>query len=146
MSRFEGCRSLMTLPSMRISPDVSDSRPAMVFSNVDLPQPDGPTSTRKPPFSSVRSMPLRISSEPKRLRKPLISRKAIASSFDRAGHQPAYEIATRDDIDEQRRPGGDDRGRHVDVVFDDAGRGVDEIVQGDGHRRLVAGGEGRAEQ
>ena len=29
------------------------SSPAMVLSRVDLPQPDGPTSTRKPPFSSV---------------------------------------------------------------------------------------------
>ena len=38
----------------------------MVLSSVDLPQPDGPTSTRKPPFSSSRSMPLRISIAPKR--------------------------------------------------------------------------------
>ena len=33
-----------------------------MLSRVDLPQPDGPTSTRKPPFSSVMSMPFRISS------------------------------------------------------------------------------------
>ena len=29
----------------------------MVFKRVDLPQPDGPTSTRKPPRSTARSMP-----------------------------------------------------------------------------------------
>lgn len=32
---------------MRISPEEIGSRPAIVFSKVDLPQPDGPTSTSK---------------------------------------------------------------------------------------------------
>ncbi len=53
MSRLEGCRSLIACPSTRISPEVIVSSPAMVLSSVDLPQPDGPTRTRKPPFSSV---------------------------------------------------------------------------------------------
>ncbi len=38
--------------------------PAMVFSNVDLPQPEGPTSTRKPPSSISRSMPFSTSTAP----------------------------------------------------------------------------------
>src|SRR5208337_4930110 len=146
MSRFDGCRSLTTWPPIRISPELIDSSPAMVLSNVDLPQPDGPTSTRKPPCSSEMSMPLRISTAPKRLRRALISRVAIDLSFHRAGHQTAHEIAAGDNVDEQGGSGGDDRRRHVDVVLDDAGRRVDNIVQGDGHRRLVAGREGRAEQ
>src|ERR1700678_125203 len=110
---------------MRISPEVIDSRPAMVLSSVDLPQPDGPTSTRKPPLSRVRSMPLRISSAPKRLRKPLISRKAMGSTFHRAGHETAHEVAAGEDVDDQGGRRGDDRRRHVDVVFDNPCRGVD---------------------
>ena len=78
MSRLEGCRSLICCPSMRISPEVIVSSPAMVLSSVDLPQPDGPTSTRKPPFSSVMSIPLRISTLPKRFFRPTISRNAMA--------------------------------------------------------------------
>jgi hypothetical protein len=65
---------------------------------------------------------------PKRLRSELISNVAISSSLYGASHQAADKISTGNDIDEQRRRGGDDRGRHVDVVFDHARRGVDEIV------------------
>src|SRR5271154_3574772 len=105
---------------MRISPELIDSRPAIVLSKVDLPQPDGPTSTRKPPLSSVRSMPFRISTEPKRFRRPLISRNAMALSLHGAGHQASHEIAAADDIDQQSGTGSNNRGRHIDVVFDDA--------------------------
>src|SRR5271166_4242245 len=146
MSRFDGCRSLTTWPPIRISPELIDSSPAMVLSNVDLPQPDGPTSTRKPPCSSEMSMPLRISMAPKRLRRALISRVAMDLSFHGAGHQTAHEIAAGDHVNEQGRGGGDDRRRHVHVILDNPGRSVDEIVERDRHRRLVAGREGRAEQ
>ena len=54
MSRFEGCRSLTTWPSMRISPAVIDSRPAIVFSRVDLPQPDGPDQHEKAALAQAR--------------------------------------------------------------------------------------------
>src|SRR5690242_2466062 len=146
MSRFDGCRSLTTAPPMRISPEDIPSRPAMVLSRVDLPQPEGPTSTRKPPFSSEISIPFRTSMVPKRFRSELISSVAISSPLYSAGHQAADKISAGDDIDEQRRGGSDDRSRHVDVVFDHAGRGVDEIVERDRHRRRVAGRKGRAEQ
>src|SRR5580693_5876826 len=122
MSRLDGCRSLIERPSMLMFPALIDSKPAIVLSSVDLPQPDGPTNTRKPPLSSVRSMPLRISTEPKRLRRPFISRNAIALSLHGAGHQAPHEIAAADDIDQQSGSSRDDRRRHVDVVFDDAGR------------------------
>src|SRR5215468_1171637 len=117
MSRFDGCRSLTTAPPMRISPEEIPSRPAMVLSRVDFPQPDGPTSTRKPPFSSVMSIPFRTSIVPKRLRSELISSVAMFSPLYRARHQTADKISTSNDIDEQCRRGGDDRSRHVDVVF-----------------------------
>ncbi len=48
---------------------------AMVLRRVDLPQPDGPTSTRKPPSSMSSVMPLRIFVAPKDFSRLLISRK-----------------------------------------------------------------------
>src|SRR5208282_4147954 len=123
---------------MRISPELIDSSPAIVLSSVDLPQPDGPTSTRKPPLSSVRSIPLRISSAPKRLRKSLISRKAMGSTFHGASHQAAHEVPDGDNVDEESAGGGDERACHVYVIFDNPGRSVDEIVERDRHRRMIA--------
>src|SRR6476661_4756100 len=98
MSRLEGCRSLTTWPPILISPELIDSRPAIVLSKVDLPQPDGPTRTRKPPFSSEMSIPLRISRAPKRLRSERISTVAMRSSLHCAGHQAAHEIPPREDV------------------------------------------------
>src|SRR5215831_15281880 len=105
---------------MRISPEEIGSRPAIVFSKVDLPQPDGPTSTRKPPFSSAMSMSFNTSIVPKRLRSALISSVAIALPLHSAGHQAAHEIPTSNDVDEQRWRRRNDRCCHVGVVFDDA--------------------------
>src|ERR1700721_1813492 len=130
MSRFEGCRSLTTWPPIRISPELIDSRPAIVLSRVDLPHPDGPTRTRKPPCSSEMSMPLRI------------SRLAIALSFHCAGHQAAHEIPSGEDVNDESWGRGYNRGRHIDVVFDDAGGRVDDVVERDRHRARVAGGKG----
>ena len=45
MSRSIGGTSLTTLSSMRISPAVTASRPAIMRKVVVLPQPDGPTKT-----------------------------------------------------------------------------------------------------
>jgi hypothetical protein len=42
MSRSFGGTSLTTSPPIRISPPVMSSRPAIMRSVVDLPQPDGP--------------------------------------------------------------------------------------------------------
>src|SRR5580692_8584728 len=146
MSRLDGCWWFTTLPPMRISPDEICSRPAIVLRRVDLPQPDGPTSTRKPPFSSVMSIPFRTSIVPKRLRRALISSVAMSSSLYGAGHQAADKISPGNGVDEQCRRRSNDRGRHVDVVFDDAGRGVDEVVERNRHRRGIASSEGRAEK
>src|SRR5215472_16478630 len=45
MSRSRGGTSLTTRSPMRISPSLTSSRPASMRRHVDLPQPDGPTST-----------------------------------------------------------------------------------------------------
>src|ERR1700722_11473669 len=131
---------------MRISPEVIDSRPAIVLSSVDLPHPDGPTRTRKPPCSSEMSMPLRISSEPNFLRRERISSVDIRLSFHSASHKAADEITSCEDVDDEGGSSGDHRRGHVRVVFNDAGRGVDDVVQRYCHRGCVAGGEGRPKQ
>jgi len=49
MSRSLGGTLLTTRPPIAISPRLISSRPAIIRSNVDLPQPDGPTSTTNSP-------------------------------------------------------------------------------------------------
>src|SRR5690349_2106634 len=127
MSRFDGCSSFTRRPAIRISPEVIGSSPAIVLSKVDLPQPEGPTRTRKPPSSMSRSMPFRIFVEPKDFSRLLISRNDICLSLDRAGHQPAHEIATRHDVDDEGRQCGEDRASEMNVVFLHAGRRADEV-------------------
>ena len=49
MSRSRGGTLVTSRPPMTICPPDVSSSPAMQLSRVDLPQPDGPTSTRKSP-------------------------------------------------------------------------------------------------
>ena len=56
MSRALGARSFTTVPSIATVPAVISSSPAIIRSSVDLPQPDGPTSTMNSPSSIERSM------------------------------------------------------------------------------------------
>src|SRR5690606_19034239 len=58
MPRCTGGRSLTTLPPISISPALTSSRPAIMRSRVDLPQPEGPTKTTNSPSETSRSMPL----------------------------------------------------------------------------------------
>ncbi len=64
MPRLTGGRSLTLRPSMTMSPAVVASRPAIIRSNVDLPQPEGPTKTTNSPFFTSSWMPLRTSKSP----------------------------------------------------------------------------------
>ncbi len=57
MSRAFGGMLLTTLSPMRISPLVISSSPASMRSSVDLPQPDGPTSTTNSPSLIVMLTP-----------------------------------------------------------------------------------------
>ncbi len=65
MSRSFGGRSLTRFAPIRISPAVISSRPAIIRSRVDLPQPDGPTSTVNEPSAMSMSTPCRIAVSPK---------------------------------------------------------------------------------
>ena len=48
---------LTSFPSIKISPDVILSNPAIILNNVDLPHPEGPTKTRNFPLSTFKSTP-----------------------------------------------------------------------------------------
>ena len=67
MPRFTGGRSLTRAPSMRMSPEVVSSRPAIIRSSVDFPQPEGPTKTTNSPSSTSSETLLTTSMAPKLL-------------------------------------------------------------------------------
>ena len=61
MSRSLGATSLTTRPPISIVPALGRSSPATMLSSVDLPQPDGPTSTVNSPLSMSRLIPFNTS-------------------------------------------------------------------------------------
>src|SRR5579883_2529584 len=138
MSRSLGATKLTSLPSMRISPDVTLSRPAIIARSVDLPQPEGPTSAMNSPVLASRSTPLSTSTGPKLLRNlEMVSDAMKAPSLDRSLSKAADEIFAAEEVDEQRRNGADQHaGAHhvVDFCVGVAGRQTDQR-RGD---RLVA--------
>src|SRR5215468_9282372 len=80
MSRFFAGRSVTCSAPMYTSPAVTSSRPATMRRIVDLPQPDGPTSTMNSP-SSVESETsfTAMTSEPNRFVMPSSTIRAISS-------------------------------------------------------------------
>src|SRR6202012_3795017 len=68
MSRSLGWTLLTTRSPIEMVPEVMFSRPASIRSRVDLPQPDGPTSTTNSPSSIGTVTPCRTSKAPNDLR------------------------------------------------------------------------------
>src|SRR5467141_3574131 len=64
MSRSLGCTLLTTRSPMEIVPEVLFSSPASIRNKVDLPHPEGPTSTTKAPSSIGIDTPCRTSKPP----------------------------------------------------------------------------------
>src|SRR5262245_32302235 len=64
MSRSLGWTLLTTRSPIEIVPEVMFSSPASMRSKVDLPQPDGPTSTTNSPSSIGMVTPCRTSNPP----------------------------------------------------------------------------------
>src|ERR1700691_4226322 len=117
MSRSFGATEFTILPSMRISPSLALSSPAIMANKVDLPQPDGPTSAMNSPVRASRSMPLRTSTEPKRLvSRETVSVAMTAPSLDGALREPANEILAAEEIDQERRICADHHLRACDVT------------------------------
>src|SRR5437016_13240444 len=71
MSRSFGATPLTTRSPIAIRPPEISSSPAIIRKSVDLPQPEGPTSTQNSPSSTLMSTPCTTSVEPKLLRTAL---------------------------------------------------------------------------
>ena len=67
MFRSFAATRLTTVSPIEISPAVMSSRPAIIRSRVDLPQPDGPTRTTNSLSAISTSMPWITSTGPKDL-------------------------------------------------------------------------------
>src|SRR3984957_16742937 len=128
MPRLLGSRWVTSAPSISMMPASVSSRPAMAFSSVDLPQPDGPSSTVKSPASIGRLMFFRTCRGPKDLNSPE-TETANIYPLNATGRDAAHEVASRDEIDQQRRQGRQQCRRRVHVVFDHAGRGRRDGVE-----------------
>src|SRR6267378_3694286 len=76
--RLGGGTSFDRTPSMKRSPPVISSSPAMSLNRVDLPQPDGPTKTQNSRSSIPSDTPLMMSTSPKDLRMLVSLTVAIA--------------------------------------------------------------------
>ncbi len=80
MPRSDGGRSVTSRSPMTMLPAVSSSSPATARSNVDLPQPEGPTITVNSPAATSIDTPFSTSVAPKLLRASRIDNPAIAPS------------------------------------------------------------------
>src|ERR1700733_11922231 len=79
MSRSLGGTAFTTLLPIAISPDVMFSSPASMRNKVDLPQPEGPTSTTNSPSSIGIDTPCRTSKLPNDFRTSRICTDDINS-------------------------------------------------------------------
>src|SRR5207344_703794 len=78
MSRSLGATWFTTRLPMRTSPPEISSRPAIMRSSVDLPQPEGPTRTQNSPSAIDTSTPWTTSVEPNDLRTALRETAAMS--------------------------------------------------------------------
>src|ERR1700722_4260100 len=147
MSRSFGATELTILPSMRISPSLAVSSPAIIANSVDLPQPDGPTSAMNSPVCASRSIPLRTSTEPKRLvSRETVSVAMIALSLDGALRKPTNEIFAAEQVDQEGWNCADHHRRARDVVRARVHLTGRERDQRGGDRLLRSASEDDAEQ
>src|SRR5579884_1669325 len=77
MSRSLGSTWFTTCPSIATVPALTVSRPATMRSRVDLPQPEGPTTTTSSPSATSQLMPCTTSRPPNDFRTPSRVRVAI---------------------------------------------------------------------
>src|SRR6187200_1268095 len=116
MSRSFGARSLTTSPPIFRSPSEMSSRPAIIRSAVDFPQPDGPTRMTNSPSLIVRFMCL-TASKPSGYRLTTSSNSISAmlewllSALDRAGGQARDDALLEEQHEEDQRDRDDDRCR-----------------------------------
>src|ERR1700736_3145174 len=106
MSRSFGCKWFTTRPPMAMVPPLTSSRPAIMRSVVDLPQPEGPTSTTNSRSLTSRLMSLTATTGPYAFCTLVRMTSAIASD-----PQPAHDVLLSEQGHDQRRNERDHRGR-----------------------------------
>src|ERR1044072_9550352 len=109
--RSRGARSLTRLSPIIMSPEVMSSRPTIIRSSVDFPQPDGPTRIMtSPSATSIDTSFTAGKPSPYCLTMFFISMAAIGSTLHCAGGQSGNDSALeqQDDDDHGDR---DDHGR-----------------------------------
>ena len=92
MSRSLGGRPLTTRSPITISPAVMCSSPASIRRSVDLPQPDGPTSTTNCPSSMSTVTPCSTSVEPNALRTSRNRTSAISLPPGSLSREPLVSL------------------------------------------------------
>src|SRR3954452_12840866 len=117
ISRSLGATSLTIRPPISMLPALARSSPAMMLSRVDLPQPDGPTSTANSPLSMSRLMPLSTSRLANVFDRPrMLSAAMIKPSLDGPRGQATHEILSAEQVDQQRRQRGDQHRRALHAI------------------------------
>src|SRR4051812_15595800 len=135
MSRSLGGTSLTIRPPISMVPPLARSSPAMMLSSVDLPQPDGPTSTANSPLSMSRSMPFNTSRLANVFDRPrMLNAAMMTPSLHGPRGQPTHEIFSAEQINQQRRQGGDQHRRALHAVHRLGGDRRAERDQRRGHR------------
>src|SRR5882762_7196114 len=125
MSRSLDSTSLTTLLSIAIVPAVISSSPASIRSSVDLPQPDGPTSTMNSPSLMSKPIPWMTLVLPKLFSMSLNDTDAMVdaqlsgirneirdSALYCAGREAAYHVTLERVVDRRRRQRIDHADRH----------------------------------
>src|SRR5258706_16414228 len=102
MSRSLGAWCVTSRPPMCTLPPDTASRPAIRRSNVDLPEPLGPTSTQNSP-SAMSRLRLPITWVVSNRLLTQASLMAAMSALDGAGEQPAVEGSLQPEVDEDAR-------------------------------------------
>src|ERR1700752_4520276 len=99
---------------MRSSPSLMSSRPAIMFSAVGLPQPDGPTKTMNSPSAMFRFRSL-SASVPSGYRLVTCSSEMVemiaSSPLARACRQSGHDATLEDHDEDDDGDRDDDRGR-----------------------------------
>src|SRR5882757_6415158 len=151
MSRSLGDLLFTTCPPMSSSPEVMSSRPAIMFSVVDLPQPDGPTSMTNSPsvISRLKSL---TASDPSGKRLVMCSSTISATclsltplALDRAGRQPGDDPALEEQHEDYDRDGDDHRGGRDRTRRNGEYRSAAEVLHG-GRRRPGADRRGERDR
>src|SRR4028118_2084020 len=113
MSRSRGGMSFTTAPPMETSPDDISSSPAIIRSVVDLPQPEGPTSTTNSWSAMSRSMPFTACTPPSYSLTIFRSDTcAMPSALGRAGGQPGDVVVHQQRVDHHGRQRRQQRAGH----------------------------------